>query len=105
MVMGLEQLTTAGASDAGQTQMSGERPLRVLMVTPRYFPLTGGVESHVYEVSRRMAALGTAVTILTTDRTGRLPAQEIHDGVEVRRVRAWPAQADYYFAPDLLRHI
>ncbi len=82
-----------------------ERPLRVLMVTPRFFPLTGGVESHVYEVSRRLAALGAQVTVLTTDRSGQLPTHEDQNGVHVVRVRAWPAQTDYYFAPDLLRHI
>jgi glycosyltransferase involved in cell wall biosynthesis len=75
------------------------------MVTPRFFPYTGGVESHVYEVSRRLVALGIHVTVLTTDATGRWPACEQHEGVEIRRVRAWPAQRDYYFAPGLLRHI
>ncbi len=79
--------------------------MRLLIVTPRFFPYTGGVESHVYEVSRRLAALGTHVTVLTTDATGHLPACEQREGVEIRRVRAWPAQRDYYFAPGLLRHI
>jgi glycogen synthase len=78
-------------------------PLRILMVTPRYFPDMGGVETHVSEVARRLAYTGTDVTILTTDRTGRLPAREQIDGVSIRRVRAWPAQRDYYFAPAISR--
>ena len=79
--------------------------LRVLMVTPRFFPLAGGVESHVYEVSRRLAAQGVRVTVLTTDREGRLPPEATLDGVRVLRVRAWPARQDLYFAPGLWRHI
>jgi glycosyltransferase involved in cell wall biosynthesis len=73
------------------------------MVTPRYFPDMGGVETHVAEVSRRLARAGADVTILTTDRTGRLPASEQIDGVSIRRARAWPAQRDYYFAPGIAR--
>ena len=95
----------AGMAAAPGYGPGSERPLRVLMVTPRFFPLTGGVESHVYEVSRRIAALGAQVTVLTTDRSGRLPTNEYKDGVEVMRVRAWPAQTDFYFAPGLLGHI
>ena len=75
--------------------------MRVLMVTPRFLPDTGGVETHVAEVSRRVAAGGHRVRVLTTDLSGRLPAAEVVDDVEVRRVRAWPRGADYYFAPDL----
>lgn len=81
-----------------------DQALRVLMVTPRYFPYLGGVESHVHEVARRLAAQGLELTILTTDPTGQLPAEEIREEVVIRRVRAWPAQRDYYFAPGL-RHV
>ncbi|MFL5804817.1 MAG: glycosyltransferase family 4 protein [Roseiflexaceae bacterium] len=79
--------------------------LRILMVTPRYFPDMGGVETHVSEVTRRLAHAGADVTILTTDRTGRRPASERLDGVSLRRVRAWPARRDYYFAPGIARAI
>ncbi len=75
------------------------------MVTPRYFPFMGGVENHVYEVARRLARLGVDITVLTTDPGGRLPADELSDGIRIRRVRAWPAQRDYYFAPDIYRLI
>ena len=80
-------------------------PLRILMVTPRYFPDMGGVEMHVSEVTRRLALAGTDVTILTADRTGQRPTSEQIDGVSIRRVRAWPAQRDYYFAPEIARVI
>lgn len=76
-------------------------PLRVLMVTPRYFPLMGGVETHVYEVARRLATRGIDVTVLTTDPGGELVPEDTVEGVKILRVRAYPANRDYYFAPKL----
>lgn len=80
-------------------------PLRILMVTPRYFPDMGGVETHVSEVSRRLVHDGAQVTILTADRTGQRPTSEYIDGVHIQRVRAWPANRDYYFAPGMTQVI
>ena len=79
--------------------------LRVLMVTPRYLPLIGGVELHVHQVASRLAERGVEVSVLTTDTTGGVAAHERRDGFEVRRVRAWPKRRDYYFAPGLYREI
>ena len=81
------------------------RPLRVLFVTPRYFPFMGGIETHVHEVAQRLVAAGVDVTVLTTDPSGKLPAREEVAQVTIRRVRAWPARRDYYFAPDIARII
>ena len=75
--------------------------MRVLMVTPRYLPFTGGVELHVHEVSRRLAQRDVSITILTTDPAGALPAEERIDGVEIKRVRTRPANSDYHFAPGI----
>lgn len=81
-----------------------EPKLRVLMVTPRFLPLTGGVENHVDQVARRLADKAD-VCVLTTDRTKELPAEEVRDGVRILRVPAWPRNRDYYFAPRLSRII
>lgn len=88
------------AGDAPLAAHSGQG-LKILMVCARYLPLTGGTEQHVHEVGRRMAARGHQVTILTTDREGRLPEQEQREGMRILRCRAWPANADLYFAPRL----
>ena len=74
---------------------------RVLMVTPRYFPYIGGVESHVYQVARRLARQGVSITVLTTDPSGQLPTTEQREGIRIRRAHAWPAHRDYYLAPDI----
>jgi glycosyltransferase involved in cell wall biosynthesis len=62
----------------------------------------GGVETHVAEVARRLARTGHDVTVLTTDVSGRLPAVDRWNGVEIRRVRAWPRKADYHVAPGIV---
>ena len=82
-----------------------DRPLRLVMATARYLPFIGGVELHVDEVARRLSARGVDVTIVTTDRTGALPPNEEVDGVHVRRLRARPADRDYYFAPRVYHEI
>lgn len=76
-------------------------PLRILMVSARYSPYVGGTETHVHEVARRMKAAGHDVTVLTTDPSKELPRSEVRDGVPVRRVAAYPANRDYYFAPGI----
>jgi glycosyltransferase involved in cell wall biosynthesis len=80
----------------------GGRPMRVLQVCARYLPEMGGIETHVDQVTRRVAGQhDLAPTVLTTDRTGRLPRRESREGFEVIRVRAWPRNRDYYLAPGI----
>lgn len=74
--------------------------VRVLEVAARYLPDLGGIETHIYEVSRRLAA-EFEITVLATDRTGIRPAREQAAGFEVVRTRAYPADRDYYLAPHL----
>jgi glycosyltransferase involved in cell wall biosynthesis len=81
-------------------------PLRVLMVAPRYFPYPqGGVITHVNQLGQCLTRRGVAVTILTADVSGQLPAVEESEGMHILRVRAWPAGKDYNFAPGIYRVI
>jgi glycosyltransferase involved in cell wall biosynthesis/GT2 family glycosyltransferase len=80
-------------------------PLRVLMVTPRSPLLQGGVERHVMETSRRLAAGGAEVEVLCTEPGGPALQTEVRDGVEIRTVRAWPADSDWCLAPGIWREM
>jgi len=74
------------------------------MVTPRYAPYVGGIETHVYEVGRRLVQLGNTITILTTvphTTLSPLAREEENQGMRIIRVPAWPKKRDYYFAPEM----
>src|SRR5258707_693833 len=74
------------------------------MVTPRYYPYMGGIETHVYEVGRRLAQNGNRITILTTAPDLSQPffsREEDSQGMRILRVRSWPRKRDYYFAPEV----
>nr|WP_231134377.1 glycosyltransferase family 4 protein [Motilibacter deserti] len=67
-------------------------------------PDLGGIETHVHEVARRLAARpGVDVTVAASDRTGTRPGSERVEGFDVLRRRAWPRERDYYVAPGLAR--
>jgi glycosyltransferase involved in cell wall biosynthesis len=97
----------SGKRDCGpcfkrEENSTSPRSLRVLMVCARYLPDTGGIETHVYEVARRFSGLDAFdITVLATDRTLRMPRQEVLDGFTVLRVPAWPRRRDYYLAPAI----
>src|SRR5215468_10899892 len=93
---------TAGEAFGNRGDRTLERPLRVLMVCPRYLPEFGGTEMHVHEVTRRLSALGNfEITVLTTDRSRQLAREEVVEGISVLRVPAWPRTRDYYLAPGI----
>lgn len=83
----------------------GDGGLRILYVCARFTPYVGGTEIHTREVAAQMVRRGHDVTVLTTDLDGRLPSDEVIDGVRVIRVRAWPRRFDLYVAPAMARVI
>lgn len=96
----LERRRRAADEEAG-----GEGGPRVLIVTPRSPLSQGGVERHVMEVSRRLAAGGATVGVLCTEPGGPPLREEEHEDVTIRTVRAWPAERDWCFAPRLWREM
>ncbi|MDX6636045.1 MAG: hypothetical protein QOF06_2248 [Solirubrobacterales bacterium] len=78
---------------------------RVLMVTPRSPLEQGGVERHVMEVSRRMAAVGVRLEVLCSDPELKQATSETRDGVRIRTVRAWPRGRDWFLAPGIWREM
>jgi glycosyltransferase involved in cell wall biosynthesis len=62
------------------------------MVGPKTFPpVIGGIETHVYEVSRRMAARGVDVTVLVPG-SALTRKEESVEGVNITRVPAIPGR-------------
>jgi glucosyl-dolichyl phosphate glucuronosyltransferase len=88
-----------------ERQQATEGAPRVLMVTPRSPLSQGGVERHVMETSRRLAAAGAEVEVLCTEPGGPRLQTQVRDGVEIRTVRAWPADRDWCLAPGIWREM
>jgi len=79
--------------------------LDILMIAHRFPPFMGGVEMHTFEVGRRMVQQGHRVRVLTGNPGELLPADEVVEGMRVRRVAVFPKTSDIYFAPRLVREI
>lgn len=80
-------------------------PLRILMITARFLPDIGGIETHVHQVAGRLTRLGHTVTVLTTDRSAERRYVEVFDGINVVRAPAWPRKRDYYFSPAIYSEV
>ena len=78
--------------------------MRIAQVCPRFYPHIGGVETHVYEISKRLAR-HFEVEVLTTDPSGKLPKFEEIDGVIVRRFKSFAPSEAYYFSASLYRYL
>jgi len=92
------RVSRSGRGTGGRADTGGR--LRILMATPRSPLAQGGVERHVMEVSRRIAADGEEVEVLCTE-PGGPSSTEQRDGVMIRTVRAWPANRDWCVAPRI----
>lgn len=96
-------MSTNDANPAGvpsDALITPPKPLKVLMVGHKYLPDQGGIETHIYEVARRLQARPEFdITVLTTDISRTRPEHETYDGVPTIRVPGYPASKDYYLAP------
>lgn len=75
--------------------------LKILQVTPRYPPRTGGVERHVKEISERLVDRGHEVVVHTADLGPDVEGWETRNGVEVRRHRGFSPGEAFHVAPGI----
>ncbi len=78
--------------------------MKICQVCHRFSPYTGGIETHVYEISKRLAK-EFDVEVLTTDPSGKLRSIEEVDGFTVRRFKSYAPSEAYYFSLDLYRYL
>ncbi len=100
-VVGYATASHRDEDEQTEAEIGQPRPLRVLTVTPLSPLVQGGVERHVSEVTRRIAATGAEVEVLCTEPGGAKLREEERDGVRIRVLRSWPAGRDWCFAPRL----
>ena len=82
-------LASAPPPEQHQAEHQQEQQLRVLMVSDFFYPNTGGVESHIYQLSQCLLALGHKVVVLTHAYGDRSGVRWLTNGLKV------------YYAPRL----
>lgn len=78
--------------------------MKILQVSPGYYPIIGGVEEHVRNISERLVG-DHNVTVFTTDPSGRLPTEESINGVMVRRFHSFSPQNAYHISITMTREL
>jgi glycosyltransferase involved in cell wall biosynthesis len=91
--------------DRTETTDHSEIRLNILLVSHKFPPFMGGIETHTFEVGWRMAAGGHSVTVLTADPAGTLATEETVAGMHVLRVPAYPKTSDVFYAPGIYREV
>ncbi|WP_440005424.1 glycosyltransferase family 4 protein [Halomicrococcus sp. SG-WS-1] len=75
--------------------------MKIVQIAPRYPPQTGGVETHVSEISERLVERRHDVAVLTADAGDDVPRWEKRNGVVVRRHRALAPGGAFHVAPGI----
>ncbi|MCZ7357720.1 MAG: glycosyltransferase family 4 protein [Candidatus Methanoperedens sp.] len=75
--------------------------IRIAMVCHRYYPDIGGVETHVSEISERLAKRGFDVEVICTDPAWKYPTHENHNGIKITRFKSFAPRNAFYFAPQV----
>lgn len=82
--------------------------MRILQVTPRFRPAVGGVEEHVYRISRELASRGHNVTVITSNEAdGKICPlnKENIEGIQVHRLPLFMSSIfrELWFIPKILK--
>lgn len=79
------------------------------MITPSFYPVEGGLERHVYYLSKELIKKGHQVEVFTSDRNRNKKIQlkeEIYEGIKIRRFRTWFNLGDFAsFFPGVFKAI
>ena len=78
--------------------------MKIIQVCPRYYPYIGGVETHVKNISERLAKQYD-ISVFTTDPSGSLPEREEINGVNVIRFKSYAPDNAYYFSFEMLKKL
>lgn len=75
--------------------------MKIVQVTPRYPPHTGGVETHVKEISERLVGRSHEVIVVTADAGPDVRNRERRNGVKVQRHRGLSLDGAFHVAPSI----
>ena len=79
--------------------------MRIIQVSPWFYPHFGGVESHVQTLSKKLTEKNIEVLILTSRYSRELPETELIDNLRVIRVKTLSTLFDTPITPALKREL
>src|ERR1035437_1139858 len=77
--------------------------MRIAMISPRYAPSMGGVQTHVEHIARTLAARGHQVEVITHTVPPHHAGSSVQDGVTVRRFDSAVPGEHYDISPGMWR--
>ena len=78
---------------------------KILIVTPRYPPDIGGIETVVFKQSVGLSKLGNDVRVITTTNNKDLVGQESIEGVKINRYLGFSPKGAYFFSRGLSKAV
>lgn len=79
--------------------------MKIVHACNRYYPYFGGLETHVQNISEKMVQQGHEVHVYSTDPSGKLPAEEQINGINVHRFKCFAPNDSYFLSTDLYRSL
>jgi glycosyltransferase involved in cell wall biosynthesis len=89
----------------GRRRVAGGLRVKIVQVCPRYAPHTGGVETHVQEISERLVDRGHDVTVVTADAGEDAARRDVRNGIEIRRCHGVAPGGAFHVAPGVYRAV
>jgi glycosyltransferase involved in cell wall biosynthesis len=77
---------------------------RILIITPGFLPLLGGMEEQVYTLAREFLRMGIIIDVLTERTSSQFKKQEMIDGINVFRIEK-PNRKSSFFIISIYRQI
>lgn len=78
--------------------------MKIIHVSPRYYPNRGGVENHVREICERLSG-EHSIEVVTADLLKGSPRSEIINDVKITRFKSIGPKEAYYFSPGILSYL
>ena len=78
--------------------------MRILQVCPKYYPDIGGVEDYVKNINDRLAKKHD-ITVFAGDPSGKLPREEIINGVLIRRFKSFSPGNAYHISFEMAKEL
>jgi len=79
--------------------------MRIAQVCRAFLPVRGGMETHIYNLSKALVKRNHEVTVYTTTAflkdASACPTEEVVNGINVKRFKALAKLAGYWYAPSL----